>query len=225
MSEKFYAKIYKHTAIFSIPPNTDVLSNRAETKFLRIILRGYCKMYSNVPIDRAFKRTKILSPGDGFPLMEFLHHIPSFLKVVTITAVDLFYLKIEDFHHALQYEHDEMYRFRDALNLHMTEFDKVLTERPGRLPVLLSEEKSYGRGEFFTYTVDDDTVDETEHTVKMEEIDKRHHEKVGKIGKILYYIMLRKTLHPQSKIYFTWEIIMCIITFIWIILTLTTYNL
>lgn len=222
LSDKFYTKLYKHTVLYSVPPNMDLLNSGAEAKYLRIILRGYCKMYSYMPTDKAYKKTKIISCGDAFPILEFFHGISSFLKVVTITAVDIFYIESKHMWHAMQFEHDQLFILKDVLHLHITKYGNILLKKPGRLPELFVDEKSYGRGNFFTYAIAGDVTEEGVNAAESEEIEKTCERNLGKFVKILRVIMLRRTIYPQSKVYFAWEILVCISTIIGIMINLTS---
>lgn len=222
LSDVFFEKLYQRTSLFVIPPNYDVLRNEDHIYYLRVISRGYCKMYSHIPIDKAHGLTNILKPGDAFPVLEFLHDIPSFIRVVTLTAVELFYIKRRDVLNAMQFESIFHSDLLNVIAKHRVQKGKTLNKVQQRLPEFLPEEKSLGGGKYFTYTISD------EYVVKCQEEKKRKRkhsfENLGKMGRVLHYTMLPITIHPESKFYMCWEILVCLLIFARLIMESCKYN-
>lgn len=112
-------------------------------------------MTSQIPIDKAYRRSRILKRGDAFPIIETFHAIPCFIDVMTLTAVELLYIDIRKIANILKAERKILEALHVALDLHMEEFNPILKKKAGRLPEMIPTEKSLGRGKIFTYTIMD----------------------------------------------------------------------
>lgn len=223
-SEVFFSKLFLRTRLFVVPPNFHLIKYNAETRYLRLLSRGYCELTSHIPIDFAYGRTTILKPGDAFSLLEFLDRIPSFISVKSITAVEVFYITFADVENALKFEKIIYNDIATAIRNHKEDHERILQKLPGRLPELYAEEKSLGRGGFFTYTVSDETELSADAKRRID-AEKKIKESLGKSAGLFSLFMLPWTINPQSKFYLTWEAIICTVAIIRVTMNCTRYNL
>lgn len=106
-----------------------------------------------------------LQAGDVFPLVETIHEVLVLVDVQTLTTVEVIQIKYTDFLDILNGFSETKKEFMDTIKYHVEKYDVQLLRKGGRLPPLLSTEKSLGQGELFDYDVFDK---EEEKVARME---------------------------------------------------------
>lgn len=225
LPEWFFKELYLRANLLVLPPNHEILKYEADVNYLRIISRGYCKMISHLPMDDAYRRSNILGPGDLFPTLEFVHSVPSFIEVHTVTACELLRIPMKDIIIFMKIDNSFFEDYTKILNQHKLLNERTLMKMPLRMPELipLRKKKSIEKSEYFTYTLLDQTEDLFS---KMKtDFEENMNEKLGKFVKVMKFVMLKHTIHPESKGFIWFQGILIVLILLRISLSLMRFNL
>ena len=155
-----------------LPPGTCITREDTFCENVNVILRGYCKAESVIPTDKYHQHVTTMSPGSMFPVMETLMEIKTFLKVTSVTFVEIASVTHEDLLKALKQFPLFYGCLERSLGEHLEVHKVVLMRHKGKLPPMVSAVKSQGRGEFFTYTTNETFSEDPEKIAYMKEFKK-----------------------------------------------------
>lgn len=143
-------------AVLNILPENGVITKAdIKSSWIHIILRGYCKLKSNMAGDKEKHTVTVLKPGDAFPVLETLNQVLVLADVVAVTAVELISIKFTTLNDSLiRFPHIKL-QISSALSEHRQQFETQLMRKKGRLPEMVPLKKSLGQGELFKYEIFD----------------------------------------------------------------------
>lgn len=109
-------------------------------------------METSIPTDNYRGNYSIYTSGDVFPLMESLMHINTFLKVTSLTFVEVACIPLQSIFSQIKNNDADLHvDLKITMLAFMKDNDTILMRRKGRLPEMVSAMKSYGKGEYFGY--------------------------------------------------------------------------
>ncbi|GJQ67379.1 hypothetical protein Trydic_g8265 [Trypoxylus dichotomus] len=195
-----------------VPPGTLISREDSFQKYLKVILRGYCRVETSIPTDCYRGNYSIYSTGNVFPLVEALLDINCFLKVVSITFAEVACIPFQSLLSQFKNSDPDFYAdLKITLENFIREYDTILMRRKGRLPEMVSSKKSRGKGDFFTYDTNENFDDEKCRTILVE---------IGKWNFVQRFF-LKSTFSPKKLLYIVWECFRCSVSLVNIIYTMT----
>ncbi|KAK9693422.1 hypothetical protein QE152_g34230 [Popillia japonica] len=160
VEEEFIRSVANIANLNVFPPSTNCKSERFSTLHHHIEGR-----YPRNGITRDRQRELLLDVNsflnsDCFPIRELLLDVNSFLKVVSVTTVELISINLRDLLVCIRSREQLNRDLEKVLSLHMSANYIVLTRQKGRLPALVSGQKSMGKSDYFGYDINDKIKDD-----------------------------------------------------------------
>ncbi|GJQ83461.1 hypothetical protein Trydic_g8587 [Trypoxylus dichotomus] len=218
-SDNLLRYIVTHSEIKLCPRGAILLKSENKSEILYVVMRGYCKMESNLPGDLERGSTAILQSGSTFPFLETFHNAFSFLQVTTITVAELLLIRTKIVMNAFQMYEADYGSFGQALQEHRRVYGSILFRKGARLTLMRSAKKAIKKGDVFEYDMYDvDDIQCSEEAYKLPFI------KLG-FWSGCRYLLMRKTIKPNSWFYTIWEIFRCVIALIYTLCALTMSTL
>ncbi|KAI4455199.1 cyclic nucleotide-gated cation channel subunit a [Holotrichia oblita] len=208
-SDDLLRYIVAHSEMKLVPPNSVILKAENKSDLLYVLMRGYCMMQSSLPGDLERGATAVLQIGSTFPFLETFHGAFSFLSVTTITVAELLLIRTDIIMNAFQTYEADYGSFRDALKEHKQVYGSILFRKGARLPLLTSVEKAKKKGRVFEYDVHD--IDDVQYN------ERAYRQPFLRLGawSFLRFVLLRKTINPDSWFYVCWEVLRCIVAVVY----------
>ncbi|KAI4458789.1 cyclic nucleotide-gated cation channel subunit a [Holotrichia oblita] len=175
VEDEFIRNVANIADLNVFPPSTVILREDIPVTVLNVIVRGYCTAESSIPTDKYHKYVNTYAYADCFPIMELFLGVNSFLKVVSITTVELISINLRELMVCIRSREKLNRDLERVLTFHMKSNYIVLTRQKGRLPALITGQKSLGKSDYFGYDIND-KIKADEHKI----IFKKAFDKLGK---------------------------------------------